>query len=171
MKISFSEQFLWGLYNVTEKIDDINEIFRIKTFREVVNDQTFWRNLKKKKERKQFAQFINYLRKKGYIKTAVNKGILITSKGEEKILKARYKFLNKKERSDGRWIMLMYDIPINKNRERNFFRRQLQYLNYQQLQKSIWVCPYDIFKETEQMINSMSLSKFVRIFLIKEIKI
>ena len=67
--------------------------------------------------------------------------------------------------------MLMYDIPVDKNRERHLFRRQLQCLNYQQLQKSIWVCPYDVFKETEKMINSMYLSKFIKIFLIKEIKI
>jgi len=171
MKISITEQFLWGLYNIKEKIIDIDRIFRIKSFRELVDDREFWRNLKKKKERKQFAQFINYLRKKGYIKIVADKGLLITPKGEEKILKIKYKFLNRKRRIDGRWIMLMYDIPINKKRERYLLRRQLQYLRYQPLQKSIWVCPYDVFKETEEIINSILISKFVKIFLIKEIKI
>jgi CRISPR/Cas system-associated protein endoribonuclease Cas2 len=171
MKLSFSEKFLWGLYNIGEKIDDINEIFRITTFREVVIDQSFWRDLQKKKDKKQFAQFINYLKKKGYIKTNAKKGILITPKGKGKVLKIKYKFLEKKKRKDGKWIMLMYDIPVNRNRERHLFRRQLQYLGYQQLQKSIWVCPYDVFKETEKIINLMSLSDFMRTFLIEEIKI
>ncbi|MDP2909455.1 MAG: CRISPR-associated endonuclease Cas2 [bacterium] len=171
MKINISEQFLWGLYNVAEKISDINDIFRIKTFNQIISDQSFWRNLEKKKSRKQFGQFINYLKKKGYIETNPQKGIILTKAGEEKVLKIKYKFAERKRREDGQWIMLMYDIPSNRNKERHLLRRDILNLGFQQLQKSIWVCPFDILKETEEITDFLHLSKFIRIFLIKEVKI
>lgn len=79
--------------------------------------------------------------------------------------------MNKKERKDGKWIMLMYDIPEKKKRERVLLKNSIEGLGYQQFQKSVWVCPYDTFKETEELINLISLSSFVKIFLIEEIRI
>lgn len=171
MKIRFTEQFLWGIYNTSEKISDVMDIFKIKTFNQIVTDQSFWRNMKKKKDRKQFGQFINYLKRRGYIKISENKGILLTKEGEEKVLKIKYKFVNKRKRNDDQWIMLMYDIPKTKNRERFLLRRSLHYLGFQQLQKSIWICPYDVFKPTQQLIKNYKLDRFVRLLLVEEIKI
>jgi len=171
MKISITDKFLWTLYNSTEELLDIYDFFKIKTFKEIATDQSFWKNLKRKKRKKQFGQFINYLKKKNYIKINKKTGILITPKGKEKALKTKYKLLNKKTRKDGKWIMLMYDIPEKNKRKRFFLKNNLKNLGYQQFQKSVWVCPYDTFKETRELIDLIYLNNFVKIFLIEEILI
>jgi len=171
MKISITDKFLWGLYECEEELITIYDFLKIKSLKSVIIDQTFWKNLKRKKRKRQFGQFINYLESKGYIERTKNKGHLLTSKGEEKALKTKYKLVKKKVRKDKKWIMLMYDIPEKNRKKRIFLKENLKSLGYQQFQKSVWVCRYDTFKETRELIDLTSLEKFVKIFLIEEIKI
>jgi len=38
-------------------------------------------------------------------------------------------------------------------------------------QQSVWICPYDVYKETEEIVRKFSLDPYVRFFLIEEIEI
>ena len=67
--------------------------------------------------------------------------------------------------------MVIFDIPEKKRKIRDLFRKNLLVLGYQRLQKSIWVCPYDVFKETEELIRDYLIDFYVRIFLIEEIEL
>ncbi|NQU83006.1 MAG: CRISPR-associated endonuclease Cas2 [Parcubacteria group bacterium] len=176
MKLPITDQFLWSVYKFFEVAGDVlepSEIFKLKTFSQISPlGREYWKNIERKKQKKQFAQFINYLKKNGYIKIEALKekqGILLTKKGEQKALKADLVFTDQKKRKDKKWIMVMYDIPEKKKKQRTRLRQILQLLGYKCLQKSIWVCPYDVFKKTERMISSYSLDPYVRIFLIEEI--
>jgi len=175
MKLPVTDQFLWLVYNFGDKVSELLDISRVRTTQDFNPEaRKFWKNIEKKRERKQFAQFVNYLRIRGYIKDSNLKtkgAVLLTKKGEQKALKLNYKFLNKKERRDGKWIMIMYDIPEKKKRQRFFLRRDLKALGYKKFQNSIWVCPYDTYKETEKIVEEYFLSPYVKIFLIEEIKI
>jgi len=178
MKLPLTDQFLWELYNFLEKVEEIlepPEIFKLHTMRSAVatpEQRELWQRLEKKRSKRQFAQFVNYLKRKGYIKIATVKekrAILLTPKAKEKILKIKTKLKNKKERKDKKWIMLMYDIPQAKNRQRILLREVLKNLGYQRFQKSIWVCPYDVLDETKEIIDFYHLNPFAKIFLIEEI--
>jgi hypothetical protein len=37
------------------------------------------------------------------------------------------------------------------------------------LQKSIWICPYEVTKETEEILRKYNLDPHVKLFLIEEI--
>ena len=178
MRLPITDKFLWAVYEFLETTGDVinaTGIFKLRGWANLaLLGEGFWRNIQKKKDRRQFAQFVNYLKKKGYIKIANlkgKKGILITPKGKQKALKVKVALKEKKKRRDGRWIMIMYDIPEKEKRERTLLRETLRMLGYQNFQKSIWVCPYDVLKETEEVIRAYSLDSYVRIFLIEEIEL
>lgn len=181
MKLPITDQFLWVVYRFFEKTGEILEpkiLFQYKRgwlFPIDKDELEFWRNIERKKKRKQFRQFLNYLKRKGYIKIENLKGkegILLAPRGKQKILKIRHRVGSKpKKRKDGKWIMVVFDIPERMRKYRDDFRDYLISFGFQNFQKSIWVCPYDVLKELEEIIRILSLDKFVRIFFIEEVDI
>jgi len=175
MKLPITDEFLWNLYNLSENIDDILDI-ALPPFRKIVfpDLHKVQRIYEKRKAKKSFSNFIYYLKKQGYIKVKNlrnKKGILFTKKGMGKVLKIKFKIKKKKRRKDGRWMMLIFDIPEKKRDLRNLLRETLYLLGYKMLQRSVWVCPYDVLKETEDFIQRNSLDPYIKLFLIKEIEI
>jgi len=180
MKIPLTDKFLWDLYHALEQIENVlepSDIFRLRTFSQLCYPEKFrfWKDYEKRRRKKQFGQFINYLKKKKYIKIKnlkEGKGILLTTKGKQKALRMKYKLNPKlKKRKDKKWIMVIFDIPEKMRKYRDDFRNHLYDLGFQKLQQSVWISPYDIRKDLEEIIRIYSLDKFVRIFLIKEIEI
>jgi len=177
MKLPLTDKFLFDLYNLLEKIDEISEPFiPPRTMKEVLSPSFFKlrRMYERKKAKRQFSQFINYLKKKGYIKIKnleQKQGVILTKKGREKVLKVKVRIQNKKKRPDGKWQMIIFDIPEKKRHLRNLLREYLYSLGYRMLQQSVWVCPYDILKETETILREYSLDPYVKLFLIEEVEI
>lgn len=177
MKLPITDQFLWELYSLLDKtVEVFDEVVPSvpRSLRESVELNKLKRRYEREKARKSFRQFIYHLKKQGYIKikdSEEKKGILLTKKGMEKVLKTRFKMKDKKKRKDGKWQMVIFDIPENKRNLRDLFRECLQLLGYKMLQQSVWVCPYDVFKETEEIIRRYSLDRYVKLFLIEEIEI
>jgi CRISPR-associated endonuclease Cas2 len=173
MKLPFSDKFLLDLYDLMEKAGDIADIFSPKPWREVWNPgfHEFRYQCQKKQERRNFNQLIYYLKKKGYIKIKnleQKQAALITQKGAEKILKTKLKKKEREKRADGKWQMIIFDIPEKKKRMRELLRDSLYFLGYQKLQQSVWVCPYNVLKETEAILRNYSLDQHVKLFLIEE---
>jgi CRISPR-associated endonuclease Cas2 len=181
MRLPITDQFLWLIYEVYEKLGEIlepPEIFKLRGWSEISPPHpTFWEILEKKRQKRQFSQFVNYLKKKGYIKIANLKekeGILLTKKVREKTLKIKFKMLKllkKNKRRDGKWLMVIFDVPEKMRVWRNSFREFLYSLGFKKLQKSVWISPYDVYKEIEEIARVYSLDKFIKIFLIKEMEI
>jgi len=176
MKLPITEKFLLDVYSYIEKIDKTSDLFASRTMKEVCCPYLYElkNQYKRKQTKQQFSQLIYHLKKNGYIKIKnleQNEGIILTKKGAEKVLKAKLKIKNKKKRSDEKWQMIIFDIPEEKRYLRNLLREKLLLLKYRMLQRSIWVCPYDVQKETEFILRKYSLDPYVKLFLIKEIEI
>lgn len=176
MKLPLTDKFLWDLYNFIEKIDDTFSLFYPRTMKEVWFPDVYKlrRRYEKEDAKTQFSQFVNYLKKQGYIKIKSleqKKAVMLTKKGAEKVLKVKLKMKEKKRRPDGKWQMVIFDIPEKKRDFRDIFRENLQILGYKMLQRSVWVCPYDVLKETEALIRKYSLHPYVKLFLIEEIEL
>lgn len=176
MRLPITEKFLWTIYNIIETFDRLHEPFALRSWREIVYPELFKRKREwgRKMDRKKFAKLIYYLKKKGWIRIKElenREAIILTPKGMEKVLRIRYKVKEKKKRRDGKWQMVIYDIPERKRKIREDFRESLKLLGYQKLQKSIWVCPYDVLRETQELIRKYSIEKFVRLLLIQEVEI
>ena len=186
MKLRLTEKFLWDVYELIKFKDELMDALWSKRwygfkdpFEMIWPDiygmrDRYWEQYKDKKKKERWAQMINHLKRKGYlnVKDLKNReAIIITPKGMEKILYAKVKLGKMKRRADKKWQMVLFDIPENRRRDRDLFRRQLKYLGYKGLQKSIWVCPYDVLKLTQQLIKNYKIGRFVRLLLVKEIKI
>lgn len=55
----------------------------------------------------------------------------------------RDKALQKPKRWDGRWRVVLFDIPERRRRVRNQLRRFMQEFGFVRLQDSAWIYPYD----------------------------
>lgn len=50
---------------------------------------------------------------------------------------------------DGRWRLITYDIPVRQRKASNAFREKIRQMGLFQLQRSIWVSPYECLEELE----------------------
>jgi len=65
-------------------------------------------------------------------------------------------------------LIVMYDIPSDKRKERDWFRRQLQRFDYIMIQKSVWVGPSPLPKDFLNYVKSIGLlNKFKTMKLAK----
>jgi hypothetical protein len=187
MKIRLTEKLLWDIYKLIKVKDEIMDALisphaghKARAVQEIFwpsyyDIRDYYREqYKEKKNKEKFIKLINYLKNKGYlnIKDLKNrKAVMLTSEGIKKVSNIKIKLTEKKRRKDGKWQMVFFDIPEQRRRDRDMFRRQLKYLGYQKLQQSIWVSPYEVLKETQGLIKNYKLGRFVRLLLVEEIKI
>lgn len=71
--------------------------------------------------------------------------IKISEKGRQRAL--RFKFeeteIPKPEKWDGKWRMVIFDIPEKKRLARNILRDKLKQIGFYKLQKSVFIYPYE----------------------------
>ncbi len=90
-----------------------------------------------------YPQEISNLKKSNYFKKK-DKKFYLTERGRMKIIKNILKDKNKDAAWDGIWRGIIFDIPEANRRERNFLRRELKFIGCVELQKSVWIIPFDI---------------------------
>ena len=61
-------------------------------------------------------------------------------------------------------LIVMYDIPHEQKKERDWFRRHLKRFNYIMIQKSIWVGPSPLPKDFVEYVRSIRLHDKVKTF-------
>jgi len=59
-------------------------------------------------------------------------------------------------------LVVMYDIPENKKKEREWFRRHLQKFDYIMVQRSVWVGPSPLPKDFLNYVKKIGLSDQLR---------
>lgn len=174
MRIPLTDQFLLDVYTLMESLGDTHRSLAPRTLREVLYPELFKmrREYRRKRDRKQFQQFLQYLKKRGYIriKNLENKkGVLLTPAGMGRALEVKAILRSRNRRADRRWQMIIFDIPEKKRGLRDLLRSSLFRFGYQKLQESVWVSPYDVEEATENIIREYSLDPYIRTFLIEEI--
>ncbi len=99
--------------------------------------------------------------------------IELSSKG--KALVRQYKLdemaLKKPKIWDKKWRLIIYDIPNSHKKARDAFRLKIKNLGLYQLQKSVWVSPYDCLPEIEFLCSvfDIDMDRFVHYFTTLEI--
>lgn len=104
--------------------------------------------------RSMLGQTIKRLEKQNLVEIIYPDGqplVKITQNG--KIRALRYKLfemkINKPRRWDGKWRLVIFDIPEKFKRMREIFRYHLKMMGFFPMQKSVWVFPYPCFNEIE----------------------
>lgn len=105
---------------------------------------------------------IAYLRKKGLIQSGKEKFDLpqITQAGQRKLTSILPQYDEKRVWSK-RVYLITYDLPVNKNKERNYLRFFLKKIGCGMLQKSVWVTPYNPTKLIDEFTKEKSLSDLI----------
>ncbi len=171
-KQSMTEKILWAIFNLGELVGGI--LYVPHTWNQVIypDYEKIRRMVGQQISRKQFADFLSRFKNIGYLKTKTiegHKAILLTPKGLKKIQKINLKYFNLKKRKDKKWQMIIFDVPESDRKMRDKFRTTLKALGYQQLQKSVWVSPYDVFRQTEKVIKLNKLASCVKYFLVEKV--
>lgn len=97
--------------------------------------------------------------------------IEITEKGKNRLLE--YDFENitlNAKRPDGKWRLIVFDIPENKKRSRDAFRRKLLQLGCVRLQDSVFASAYPIKKEVDFLCHFLDISDFVTLAVVNYIE-
>lgn len=119
-----------------------------------------WNKYPKKKVSDTFSR----LRREGLIEiTTVNHQIYIslTAEGKKKagIMQIDKLKIKKPKRWDGKWRILMFDIPEKTKISREALRGKLKELGFILFQKSVWIHPFDCKAEVELLQDFFGLSK------------
>jgi len=125
---------------------------------------------KRSVDRALFFEKIRYLRRKGYIETFVEgreKFAELTNKGKEHAEDILLDDLEIKRplQWDGKWRGVMFDIKEDDHVERDIFRVHLKKLNFIQVQKSVYVYPFECTKEISFLARHLSVEEEVTIMI------
>ena len=182
IRLPFTEQFLWDMFHLIEKTDETLSSFGMGYIPQMgdlpfcsdINMRKIYSVYEKKKRRTQFEKLVDHLKRRGYLKPKKAKtesGMIITPKGIEKILRIKRKIRPYPKRPDKKWIMVLFDIPETERELRDELRDKLWTLGFQSLQKSVWICPYDVLHELKSFIERKNLAENVKTLLVKEMNL
>ncbi len=175
LKVNITDKFLWDVYSLLSDAEDILEpCLRYPTMANYLPDSHshLFRKYKKEKGAKRFSRLIYYLKTKGYIRIENLKGkpaMMLTKEGIDKALMASFKFGKHKKRSDGKWTMIIFDVPQKHKKSRDLLRSILLNGGFKMFQQSVWISPYDNIEKVERLMGTHNLDRFVKTFLIEKI--
>ena len=110
------------------------------------------------------------IRKKGLVKIVTKDGkkfLKLTKKGELEVLLAKAR-MPTKEKWDGKWRLVMFDIPEEAKRQRDKLRDLLKRNNFFKFQESVYVSPYPFNREAIKYLQETKLIRYIRILKVEE---
>lgn len=127
-------------------------------------------------KRGKYRNTYTYAQRRGLIKTNKTKGtISLTPKGEERALlhylSSLHEPKNKKRKKwNGTWYIIMFDIPIEHKTKRDALRLFIKRIGAKQLQKSVWITPWDPREEITLLREVFNLNEsHLRLIITSEI--
>ncbi len=90
--------------------------------------------------------------------------IVLTIEGQKRAL--RYKLdeleIKKPVKWDKKWRMVIFDIPEKKRKAREALRKKLKELDFKELQKSVFINPYECEDEINFIVEVFDIRPYVR---------
>lgn len=109
------------------------------------------------------AQAFRRLRENGLIELISDQEITfkLTEKGKDKALIASLKFGN--EIWDGKWRLVIFDIPEKRRPARDLLRQKLKEWGFVRLQKSVWGSKKNCLKPLRNFIKQVGIEDWVMV--------
>ncbi len=124
----------------------------VRAFRFLLKDENYvsWKKFNQYRVR----QYVRRLHEQNLIKRYIKDGqrcYILTDKGKHFVLKYNIGSLEltRFKKWDGKWRFVIFDIPEGKKAARDALRRKFNKLGMLQLQKSVFVYPFDCKKEID----------------------
>lgn len=136
-------------------IDDVFDFFKKEEYKNV---KIALKNLKR-------GEFIE--QKQNYDGSVI---VSLSEKGKLRALNAIFRrFDNRKEKWDGKWRMISFDIPIYCTKGRKALVYRLKSGGFYEIQKSLFVYPYDCHKEIRTLADLFKIEKYIMFGLLESI--
>ena len=119
-------------------------------------------------DRKALGQSVNSMERSGMVRAVRGKHgvytLALSDKGRRCAMNARLNtsVIEKPARWDGRWYIVMFDIPEKLGNVRSAFRTRLRILGFCELQKSVFIFPYHCTKEIDYVARFFNVKKYIR---------
>lgn len=95
----------------------------------------------------------------------------LTPEGEKLVGRLKLRLaLARQKRWDGKWRLVIFDIPERIRDRRNFLRCELEMLGFHQLQKSVWVTPHSLPQGFDAIAAELGLNKHFRVVIAEAIQ-
>lgn len=128
----------------------------------------------KKIDREKFRRNISALQRSKHVTIKQNLDgsytYVLSGKGKSKALTFRFQEMKiPKHKWDQKWRLVIFDIPEDYKKARDALRRKLQQLGFQELQKSVFVFPYECRDEIEFIVEFFGMRKYVHYGVLESI--
>lgn len=156
-----AKEVLLTLFDLTTPFYEASRLYR----------QSIRKYLEQRQEdRSNFLTRIKYLKRKGYIQTFTEgkeKYAELTPKGKKhsQILLLENIKIIRPQKWDSKWRVVIFDIPEKLKLNRDAFRLRLKRMNFLQVQKSVYVFPFECTPEVSLLSKSLDITKYVTIMI------
>lgn len=136
-------------------------MFVVPNMGKVFGNLVFDERKEKYKQKKRFEN----LEQKGLIFLSGDK-VKLSAKGRKLLSKISHEdiVIKKPKKWNGVWQIVSYDIPVENNKERDYFRQKLEDWDFKKIQKSIWILPYECREEIAVLAKSLGINQYVLYF-------
>ncbi len=97
--------------------------------------------------------------------------LIISEAGKRRALSYKFEemLIKRPKIWDKKWRLVIFDIPENRKKFRDALRRKLKELDFYELQKSVFVFPFECQNELDFIIEFFQLRPYVRCGLLQSI--
>ena len=124
--------------------------------------RTVFKNKPSKFSKRKAIDAFSYLKRRGLLEITRDGAdicVALTKAGKERAGKYQVDDLTikKPQKWDGKWRVVIFDIPNESKIKRDAFRRKLKELGFYSLQKSVWAHPFECKEEIGLLKNFFGL--------------
>ena len=122
---------------------------------------------------RQIANVIYYFKNKDYLtqrKVKDQNKYFLSNKGVKKVLrlKAKKGISKKPKKFKDKYLIIIFDIPVQNKQKRSILRSILLELKFEKLQQSIWITKFDILQEVKTLIRFYKLEPYVKFMFVRK---
>ncbi len=110
--------------------------------------------------------------KDGFLKIEVENGkqfVSLTEKGERRLLYYKITEKRKNNKWDGKWRVVIFDVWENTRSKRDLLRMEIKDFGFIQLQRSVWIYPYECSEFIELLKTDLSFGKNIRYMVVEKL--
>lgn len=109
---------------------------------------------------------VRNLKTRGIIKDVPGGRFRFTADGTQWYRNAVHRYFRQAHpRWDGKWRIIIFDIPEERGKQRRQFRRKMQSLGLYMMQESVFVFPYPCEEEIAELCETFHISSYVDVIV------
>lgn len=95
----------------------------------------------------------------------------LTDEGENLARRLKIKLAFSKQKVwDGKWRLIIFDVPEDIRDRRDFLRRELSGFGLHQLQRSVWVTPHELPESFFEIMDELEIGEHLRLVTAEAIR-